>query len=143
MVSDPLFMGILAALVVSLPEIWPRIFAPLRFALPLSIALLGLGFILKSDSPFRVFTRLLPSSDRWTVRAFAGRYAWSVGITKFEGRMVLAGWLSCGREQRNKGVILFIPLCRMFGLTRIESSDLRNAGFSRIFAARLVRIPVS
>jgi hypothetical protein len=34
-------------------------------------------------------------------------------------------------------VILFIPLCRMFGLTRIESSDLRNAGFSRIFAARL------
>ena len=204
MVSDPLFMGILAALVVSLPEIWPRIFAPLRFALPLSIALLGLGFILKSDSPFQnrtkdkismvetalrltepsdyvmdskgetiyrrrpfyyvlegltgkrmkaglipdtiperlvetetplttvrrmpskaadfirknylpiafrlsvlgkiltgadensasisrfpVFTRLSQSSDQWrehsTVRAFAGRHAWSAGITKFEG----------------------------------------------------------
>jgi hypothetical protein len=56
-VSDPLFMGILAALVVSLPEIWPRIFAPLRFALPLSIALLGLGFILKSDSPFQNRTK--------------------------------------------------------------------------------------
>jgi hypothetical protein len=56
-VSDPLFMGILAALVVSLPEIWPRVFAHLRLALPLSIALLGLGFILKSDSPFENRTK--------------------------------------------------------------------------------------
>jgi hypothetical protein len=52
-VSDPLFMGILAALVISLPEIRPGVFGPLRLALLFSFPLLGLGFILKSDSPFQ------------------------------------------------------------------------------------------
>jgi hypothetical protein len=56
-VSDPLFMGALAALVVSLPKIWPPVFASLRLALLLSFTLLGLGFILKSDSPFENRTK--------------------------------------------------------------------------------------
>jgi hypothetical protein len=56
-VIDPIAMGMLAAVVVLLPRIWPRAFGPVRLILPASIALLILGMILKSDSPFQDRTK--------------------------------------------------------------------------------------
>ena len=56
-VVDPLIMGMLATVVVILPDMWPRVFAPLRLILPASIALWMLGIILKSDSPFQDQTK--------------------------------------------------------------------------------------
>jgi hypothetical protein len=55
--SDPLFMGILAAVVVSLPDLWPRVFGRLRLILPVAVALMGLGLIIKSESPFQDQTK--------------------------------------------------------------------------------------
>ena len=56
-VSDPLFMGILAAAVVSLPDLWPRVAGWLRFILPGTIAFVALGFIIRSESPFQDRTK--------------------------------------------------------------------------------------
>jgi hypothetical protein len=56
-ILDPLFMGMLAAGVVSLPDAWSRIFGLPRFILPVAMTMLGLGFILKADSPFRDRTK--------------------------------------------------------------------------------------
>jgi hypothetical protein len=50
--SDPLFVGILAAMVVTVPDQWPRVFGRLRLILPLATALLALGLIINSESPF-------------------------------------------------------------------------------------------
>jgi hypothetical protein len=49
---DPLFMGILAAIVVSVPDQWPLVFGRLRLIMPVAAALLALGLIIKSESPF-------------------------------------------------------------------------------------------
>ena len=56
-VSDPLFMGILAAAMVSLPGLWSRVARWLRFILPGTIAFLALGFIIMSESPFQDRTK--------------------------------------------------------------------------------------
>jgi len=55
--SDPLFVGMLGILLVSLPDVRPRVCLSLRLVLPASIALLALGLILKSDSPFQDRTK--------------------------------------------------------------------------------------
>jgi hypothetical protein len=51
--SDPLFMGIVAAIVMSVPDRCPGVFGRVRLILPVAAALLGLGLIIKSESPFR------------------------------------------------------------------------------------------
>jgi hypothetical protein len=56
-VSDPLFTGILASVVVNLPDLWPRVAGWLRFIAPGTIAFVGLGLILMSESPFQDRTK--------------------------------------------------------------------------------------
>jgi hypothetical protein len=69
-------------------------------------------------------------------RTSLDRYELRPVITKFEESAAPAGWQFSGREQQKKAIIRLPLSSRTVGLTRIESSDLRTAGFSRIFLAR-------